>query len=523
MGPEERQMTEGSARHRPATCGRPQPRAGCRLIAALCLLALATGVHGASAQSAAGDAIPRLLQSGDSAGALKVIDGRLEQQPGDARLWTLRGLALTQLQRVKEALAAYRRALSLEPAYLPALQGAAQLEYRRRSPEGQRTLEQILKVDPDNIVAHAMLGTLAYERQDCTTALGHFQRADAAIKGNPQALWQAGHCSFVEERPADAADKFEQLLAAGGLDGGLDEVVAFNLALSLHAAGRHDRAVQRLEPLASREPIERDVFALLADAYAANQQVEQAVATLRRATILYPRDEQFYVALAALCLEHDSFELGREVIEVGLHNVAGSARLYAIRGIIHAQLGAFDQAQADFERVAQLEPQQPAAIAGLSLTLQQTGQMEQSIAMLREQARLHPNDPLVNLLFAQGLLRGEPDAAVLVEARDALLRAIVVAPRHAVVRSELGKLYLKTGEPENALEQLQKAIELDPSERTATYHLLVALRRAGRDAEAQKLVIRVRELLDEEKASEVARNRFRLVKAEPEAERNQPF
>ena len=61
--------------------------------------------------------------------------------------------------------------------------------------------------------------------------------------------------------------------------------------------------------------------------------------------------------------------------------------------------------------------------------------------------------------------------------------------------------------------------ELDPSDKTPTYQLLIALRRAGRQEEVRKLVVRVRELLDEEKASEIARNRFRLVKAEPDAER----
>ena len=489
------------------------------LITTLWLVTLPAAVAGASGQPAAGDVIPRLLRSGDSVGALKLIDEALAHAPRDARLWTLRGLALTELERVDESLAAYRKALSIKPAYLPALQGAAQIEYRTHSAEAQRTLERIVAVDPSNVVAHAMLGTLAYDREDCTTALGHFQRADTAIRGNPQALWQVAHCLFVEDRPADAADRFEQLLASGGFDARSADLVVFNFALSLHTAGRHQRAIAALEPLASRHPPDRDVLALLADAYAANEQVEQAVATLRRATTTYPRDEQFYVALGALCLEHDSFELGREVVEIGLQNVPRSVRLYALRGIIHAQLGALDEAQADFERVAQLEPQQPIAIAGLSLTLRQTGRIEQSIAILREEARQRPDDDVINLLFAQTLLHGSTEEAVLAEAREALLHAVAVAPRRAVVRTELGKLYLKTGETEKAIDQLQKAVELDPSDKTPTYHLLVALRRAGRQAEAQKLVLRVRTLLDEEKASEIARNRFRLVKAKPDAER----
>ena len=514
-------MTKGSGHHRPAARRGRQAWGEGVVTGVLWLVAVAAVFPAASNQSTVGDVIPGLLRSGDPAGALKLIDEALALVPRDVRLWTLRGLALTQLNRVDEGLEAYREALSLEPAYLPALQGAAQIEYRTRSPEAERTLERILAIDPFNAVAHAMLGTLAYDRQDCGNALGHFERADAAIRGNPQALWQVAHCLFVESRPAEAAERFAQLLEAGEFDARWADLVVFNLALSLYTAERHEQAIAALEPLASREPPERDVLALLADAYTADQQVEQAVATLRRATTAYPRDEQFYVALAALCLEHESFDLGREVIEIGLQNVPGSVRLYALRGVFHAQLGAFDQAQADFERVAQLEPQQPAAIAGLSLTLQQTGQMEQSIAILREQARLHPNDDVINLLFAQALLRDGLNDAALAEAQDALLRAVAVAPRRAMVRTELGKLYLRTDQLDEAIAHLQKAVELDPSDKTPTYHLLVALRRAGRQAEAQELVVRVRALLDEEKAAEISRNRFRLVKAEPEAERKQ--
>ena len=211
--------------------------------------------------------------------------------------------------------------------------------YGTRLPEAARTLERILAIDPANIVAHAMLGALAYERQDCTTALGHFRRGDAVVQTNPEALWQAAHCLFVEGRPAEASAMFEQLLASTGSDPRLADLVRFNLALSLHAAGHHEKAISTLEPLASRDPPEREVLALLADAYASGRQVEPAVRTLRRATVLFPRDEQFYVALGALCLEHDSFDLGREIVDIGLQNVPDSARLYALRGVIHAHSG----------------------------------------------------------------------------------------------------------------------------------------------------------------------------------------
>ncbi|MGH9310762.1 MAG: tetratricopeptide repeat protein [Vicinamibacterales bacterium] len=487
------------------------------------------GVHAAHAQDApvasvvtssqpgTSESIARLLRSGDAEGALKLIDEALAQSPGDVRLWTMRGVACAQMKRTDESLAAYRKALALKPDYLPALQGAAQIEYGTGHAEARRTLERIVGIDAQNAVAHAMLGALAYDRHECKAALAHFERADALIRGNPRTMWQSGHCLFLEDRPAEAAARFEQLLPASADD--TRAAVIYNLALSWHAAGQHRKAIATLAPLASRNPPERDVVALLADVYAANQQVQEAIDTLRRGTTIYPRDEQFYVSLAALCLEHDSFDLGREVIAIGLRNVSAPKQLYAVRGILRAQLGELDEAQADFEHVSQLEPRQSGAVAGLSLTLQQTGRTEQSIAILREQAKARPNDDAVNVMLAQALMRGAFDERSVAEARAALTRAMLAAPRRAITHTELGKLHLKTGEVEKAIEQLQLAVDLDPSDKTPTYHLLVALRRAGRHDEARTLATRVRELLDEEKASEIARNRFRLVRAEPGAAR----
>jgi tetratricopeptide (TPR) repeat protein len=80
--------------------------------------------------------ITALLKRGEHAKALEAIDAMLAassaQASGNARLWTLKGLALSGLERSAEALAAYHKALDIEPRSIAALQGAAEVEYRTR-------------------------------------------------------------------------------------------------------------------------------------------------------------------------------------------------------------------------------------------------------------------------------------------------------------------------------------------------------------------------------------------------------
>jgi tetratricopeptide (TPR) repeat protein len=479
------------------------------------LLALACECHVVAQGTDAPAEVIAALRRGEPAEAERLLAPYLNRAPQDATLLTLKGMALAKLDRTIEALQAYEAALRSRPDSLAALQGAAEIEYRLKQPGVRARLIRLLEVDPGNAVAHAMAGALDYERQDCRSALGHFERAGPVVHENDVALWQLGHCLYVAERPTDAAVAFQELLTRVGRDASKADVVRYNLGLALFTSGDHAKAIEILEPLGERTTPDADVLGLLSDVYQQANRVEDAVTLLRRATVVFPAQDLFYVRLGALCLEHESFALAREIADIGLRHVPRSAKLHALRGIVLSQLGDYELALDDFKRAAELDPEQPAAIAGVSVTLQQGGQTEASIDLLRRQAHKRPDDALANLLLGQALLQGGT-AAHLEEAATVLERAVAADPRLEPARAELGKLYLKTNRLDSAVEQLSAALSLDPSDKQATYQLLIALRRAGREERARELAMRVRTLLEDEKAAEVARNRLRLMKAEPD-------
>ena len=163
---------------------------------------------------------------------------------------------------------------------------------------------------------------------------------------------------------------------------------------------------------------------------------------------------------------------------------------------------------------AQLSPDPEPATLGLTVAMQQTGRLAESIELLRKQVEKNPTDATTQLMLGQALIKNgaEPGEEDFDEARAALLRSIELDPNVAAARVEVGKIYLKAGDLDGAIAQLQQALALDPSERTATYQLMVALRKAGRAQEAAALARKVREQLQREKAEEVERNRYQLVK-----------
>jgi tetratricopeptide (TPR) repeat protein len=456
--------------------------------------------------------IGRLIRQGDHGKALEAIDAGLARAPADARLWTMRALTLSGLKRDPEALVAYRKALALDPKSLPALQGAAEIEYRTRRPEAKQTIERIIAIEPASLVAHAMLGSLAFERQDCEGAVAAFERSGPALDRNGEALDQFAHCLYVVGRYLDAASAFDrrQLLTPG------ETAPRIKAALALQAAGRFGEALARVESLAAGAGADPAVIDLAADLYDSLDRVSEAVALLRSAIARTPAQESHYVTLGSICLKRESYDLAREIVDIGIRHLPQSPALHTIRGVVHAQLGDMARASEDFETATRLRPDRPLGGVGQSLALQQAGQIEESIVVLRREAAGNPNDAPTLFLLAQALVRagltsGTPAAQ---EAEAALRRAVDVAPHFGEAHGELGKLYLKMGEPERAVTHLRRAIALTPGDRTATYSLLLALRQAGLEEETPAVAARLRELMEQEREDEASRNRVRLLRAD---------
>ena len=315
------------------------------------------------------------LSRGQHDVALQVLAELLDRDPRDHALSTLQGIAFSQAGRPSEALASYRRALQVAPDYLAALQGAAEIEFQNRDPVAEDRLERVLSVHSENPTAHAMLGVLAVERQDCPTAVRHFAKAGPALAENPQVLWQYGQCAFQAGDMQAAVHTFRRLLDLEPSN----SVARFNLALSLFEANQHSEAIEIVSPLTAFETPESEVLSLVADAYLSNQQIPQALATLKRAVAIYPREERHYVDLANLCMEQEAHDLGLEILEAGIKNIPRSARLHGMRGLILAQLSQFEKAEAEFARATELDPSQAPGRIGLSITLQKLGRHAEAI------------------------------------------------------------------------------------------------------------------------------------------------
>jgi len=451
------------------------------------------------------------LRAHDYARALEMTQALAREHPDDARVWTLQGSALSSLGRGEESLRSYQQALNLRPDYLPALEGAAQCEYAAESPAAQDLLDHILRIDPANETAHAMLASLSFRQNRCDKAVEHFALARNAISSNPPALAEYGICLVHAHRFEDAAPLFRRLFELQPDDWRN----RYNLGLIEYMMGQNAAAIERLKLIVEGPSAHVDALNLIAAAYEANHETPAAAAALRRAIDLAPRDVRNYLDLATLCMDHAAFQVGVDIASAGLKEMPDSAALYAERAVLNAQLMKYDDADADFAKANQLQPRQEFATVGLGISLLERNDTQRSLEVLRSRLKESPDEPTLNYLLAEVLTRrgAAPGTPEFKEALAAAQRAVKAKADFAPAHDVLSRLYLRAGDAARAVEESRLALKFDPTDRTAMYHLISALRASGNDSAVASLTARLRDLAAAETRNEAERSRFRIVEA----------
>lgn len=111
---------------------------------------------------------------------LEALVERLKQRPEDAEGWSMLARGYAALGRDAEALTAYRKAAALRPTDAQALADLADSLMANGSAldsEPERLVMEAVRLDPRNLKALAVAGSIALEKGDFQGAAGFWQRA----------------------------------------------------------------------------------------------------------------------------------------------------------------------------------------------------------------------------------------------------------------------------------------------------------------------------------------------------------
>jgi predicted Zn-dependent protease len=304
-------------------------------------------------------------------------------------------------------------------------------------------------------------------------------------------------------REGSFADAIPHLLVARG--GGVNEYAAnFNLALCYVGTSQFKEAIQVLNDLRSGGHDGADVENLLAQAYIGNEQSKEALVSLQKAAALSPQNEKLYTFVADACMDHNDYDLGIKVVDIGLRNLPQSARLHYERAMFLTQLDEFDRAKQDFELARKLAPGSEIGYLASAHEELFEGDIPEAIRRAREGVkRGYENHALLTVL-GEALLRSgvSPGQREFAEAQAALEKAVTQLPNDPSAQIALGSLYLMGGRLEDAIAHLEKARNLDPSKPSIYASLARAYQRHG-DIQLEWAALAALEKLNREQAERI--------------------
>ncbi|MBI3516464.1 MAG: tetratricopeptide repeat protein [Proteobacteria bacterium] len=177
-----------------------------------------------------------LVAAGDFAGALPVIERLAALLPDSGRIHGYHGFTLERLERADDALAAYGRALALDPGYLDARYNRACLLARRNDPAAEAAFAELIARAPDHPGAAAALATLSAQRLQ-----PRFDEARTRARAGDRAGAEAVYRAILAELP-DNVPVLHNLATLVGTRDPQDAIRLWQRALTLEPDNLEARA-----------------------------------------------------------------------------------------------------------------------------------------------------------------------------------------------------------------------------------------------------------------------------------------
>jgi tetratricopeptide (TPR) repeat protein len=179
------------------------------------------------------------------------------------------------------------------------------------------------------------------------------------------------------------------------------------------------------------------------------------------------------------------------------------------------QLADYEKAGADFERAEELDPKEGMSAAAQSMLAEEQNQNDpaQALATVRAKLVKQPGEAFLWYLQAAILSQksAEPGSTEFQQGLDSAKRAVTLQPSLTAAHNVLAKYYLDSGQNELAAKECRMVLERDPSDQSAIYHLVIALRKTDNQAEIPDLLKRLAKARQEATRLEGERNRYKLV------------
>lgn len=386
-------------------------------------------------------------QPANAPAAIAELETATKRSPNDPKVWVLLGLAYWDRNEYPRALAAFQRAVT---------------------------------VGPQSAEAHNWLGVALAEKADLPAAIAAFRKAVALDPQYGRAYTNLGSTLAQSGDYGEAVQIFRKALALEPNSTGAH----MNLGVALRETGDLEGALEHLRGVAAANPRDAAVHYELGQTLRQSGDLGGAIAAFERAIEVNPELREGYYGLGAALKQQsatakkplpspaspadDVYRRAQEAaargdLKAARDQVAEALRLddnhagaHSLLGFTLGQMGDLSSSLDHSERAIRLRPESSEAHYNLGVALWYADAKERAVGELRESVRLDPAAGS-SYAFLGTALRDRGDWP---GARSSLQRAIALLPPTAAVYIDLGITFLRMGEVDRALGQMEAGLNL---------------------------------------------------------------
>jgi len=292
--------------------------------------------------------------------------------------------------------------------------------------------------------------------------------SEAESRARSRILDEYGIVSRNADKSAQAIEAFRQLAALGG-----DYAARGTLQVidTYRQSKDYATALKEADAALKKFPEERALKVERATILAESGKVDEGAAELR-ALMPGDRARETHLALAQLYEKDKRFaDMGKELDEAEKLSKTNEDKetIHFMRGAMYERMKKFDQSEAEFRKVLEMNPENAGAMNYLGYMLaDRSVRLDEAYQLIKKAIDQDPNngaylDSLGWVYFRQGKLN---------EAEGVLVRALDRIGTDPTVHDHLGDVYLKLGKTRDAITQWQASLreyqkssaEADPDE-----------------------------------------------------------
>ncbi len=391
----------------------------------------------------------------------RALDEKAQPQMGPselARARTLKGIALFQLFKLKEAEQELRASLEKDSSSLFIKGYLARVLYAQRQfTEVLPFYEALIKAEPENIeYADGYITTLV--------TLGKMEDAQKAVEqtgkrfpGNARIEYLYGRIDEARDSNTSAEDHYKRAIKADA-----ELVDAYVHLGRLHLRLRRiPQAREQFELAAAKAPEHAGVRTGLGELALAEGNIPLAQEEFDRAVGLDPNLAEAHLGQSRLALLSGDLEKARKEVDTALEldsHTLKDGRLQ--RGTVMWRQGQLDEAITELELAKKQEPRSVAIPMTLGAVQLAKGNLKEAEANLLLALKGEPSNPETNYYMAQVKAKAGEFTQALENMKTAVERA--PAPRRAEYRFTYGTLFRDAKQPLDAIDQWKQAVALAP-------------------------------------------------------------